>query len=411
MYKFTISAPGRVFLSGDPTRYNELCIAASLDQRTTLKFASTQSSPQFSGYIEINFISIRLYTLIPLTVLRGLFAQGNLNSQLTEADLYELVRNFVNSSSLMDVFGNNYDRNNRAHQLSLQAFFLLLILISRDGKTIISTQSSFSVEISTELAIGEGLGSSASFATCLAACFYRWLFRREDVFDEIDLIDIFSYVYECERIIYNSPTGLIDSVISVYGSMVRFQNKMSTNRHLQFDDIGNIPGMKILLVSSNVSQKTISEQNEQMEGMRQSYPFIESVQRNIDNVVNEFKDTLEDTEKKIDQIGLTEEQKLDYLKDCCVQLATLIRMNQGLLCVLGMSHPNLDVICAIARQFSISFAGKLANNGGGGYAFILLSPDSPATHINCILNKLKSLNFSAQITNLNCNGVRNEPTL
>ncbi|XP_071580186.1 uncharacterized protein [Temnothorax nylanderi] len=182
------------------------------------------------------------------------------------------------------------------------------------------------------------------------------------------------------------------------------------------NEFGNIPGMKILLVSSNVSQKTISEQNEQMEGMRLSYPFIESVQRNIDNVVDKFKDTLDDTEKKIcqmeiDMIGLREEQKLDYLKDCCIQLVTLISMNQGLLRALGMSHPNLDVICAIAWQLSISFAGKLTNNGGGGYAFILLSPDSPATHINCILNELKSHNFSAQITNLNCNGVRNEPTL
>ncbi|TGZ52707.1 Mevalonate kinase [Temnothorax longispinosus] len=309
------------------------------------------------------------------------------------------------------VFGrsDNYDCNDRAHLLSLQAFFLLLILVSRGDQIWVYTQSSWSVKISTKLPIGGGLGGSASFATCLAACFYRWLFRK-DVFNQRDLSRIRYYVQKCERIIFKSPTRLIDSVISVYGSIHVFENAWPTNERLRYYNIERIgkeiPGMKIALVYSNV-HKLISEQNKQMESMKQSFPFIKSIQSNIDNVVNKFKDILENTELMIGQRGLLEVQKLDYLKDGYVQLAKLIRMNQGLLRALGMSHPNLDVICnVITPLLSISFAGKLANNGGGGYAFILLSPDSPDAHIDPIVNAYKLHNFTAEITKLNCKGVR-----
>ncbi|XP_024874660.1 mevalonate kinase-like [Temnothorax curvispinosus] len=439
MYKFTISAPGRVFLSGDPMRYNKLCIAASLDQRTKLIFSLTPKA-QNEGHIEINFTSIRLYARIPLSATESFFELG-CNNQLTEANLRNLVRNFVDQLS-REVFGrsDNYDCNDRAHLLSLQAFFLLLILVSRGDQIWVYTQSSWSVKISTKLPIGGGLGGSASFATCLAACFYRWLFRK-DVFNQRDLSRIRYYVQKCERIIFKSPTRLIDSVISVYGSIYVFENAWPTNERLRYYNIERIgkgiPGMKIALVYSNV-HKLISEQNKQMESMKQSFPFIKSIQSNIDNVVNKIKVTLDDTELMIGQRDLLKVQKLDYLKDGYVQLAVnfilqtsilsiysenfihlltytlqkLIRMNQELLRALGMSHPNLDVICnVITPLLSISFAGKLANNGGGGYAFILLSPDSPDAHIDPIVNAYKLHNFTAEITKLNCKGVRNEPTL
>lgn len=84
----------------------------------------------------------------------------------------------------------------------------------------------------------------------------------------------------------------------------------------------------------------------------------------------------------------------------------LIQLNQGLLRALGMSHPNLEIICAIAKKFSL--AGKLMCNGGGGYAIILLLPNTTDELINQLLNELKCHNFSIKITKLNCSGVRIE---
>lgn len=71
-----------------------------------------------------------------------------------------------------------------------------------------------------------------------------------------------------------------------------------------------------------------------------------------------------------------------------------------------MSHPNLDIICAIAQSFSL--AGKLSCNGGGGHAIILLLPDSTDVIVNQLLDEFKSHSFPVKATNLNCNGVRVE---
>lgn len=87
-------------------------------------------------------------------------------------------------------------------------------------------------------------------------------------------------------------------------------------------------------------------------------------------------------------------------------MQTLLQLNQGLLCALGMSHPNLDVICAIAQSFSL--AGKLVGNGGGGHAIILLLPNSTGEVVNQLQNELKSHNFPVKTTNLNCSGARIE---
>ncbi|KYN13052.1 hypothetical protein ALC57_14734, partial [Trachymyrmex cornetzi] len=81
-------------------------------------------------------------------------------------------------------------------------------------------------------------------------------------------------------------------------------------------------------------------------------------------------------------------------------------VNQGLLCAMGMSHPNLDIICIIERDFSLG--GKITNNGGDGYAFILLLPNSTNEFIQELIKTFESHNFLAKIVTLNCNGLRIE---
>jgi len=80
-------------------------------------------------------------------------------------------------------------------------------------------------------------------------------------------------------------------------------------------------------------------------------------------------------------------------------------MHQGLLKTLGMSHPNLDIICTIARNFA--FAGKLASKNEGGYAFIFL-PNSTDENIHDLIVILESYDFLAKIATLNCSGIRIE---
>lgn len=290
MFKFNVSAPGRVFLYGDPVRYKELCTAASLNMRTKLTFSS-MLPPGHPYFIDINFSSIKLHVKILLGAFYMHFSNKHIYSVLSDTELHGMVRNFV--GSLKEYVGT-YEPDNRAHRLSLEAFFFLLLRIAYERNVKITT--SFKVEVSTELAIGEGLGSSASFATCLAACFYRWALLQQGVavyiFNDEHLIDISKYVQSCDCTIYNSPT-VIDSMICVYGSVQTFEKEVLLNMYC------DMPNIKILLVFSNVSQKTTVEQGEHVERTLRSYPFVESIQKNIDNVVQRSRKIFGGIEKKL----------------------------------------------------------------------------------------------------------------
>lgn len=85
-------------------------------------------------------------------------------------------------------------------------------------------------------------------------------------------------------------------------------------------------------------------------------------------------------------------------------LQTLININQGLLSTVQVSHPSLDRICAEAQKHSL--AAKLTGAGGGGYAYILLLPDTISETISVISQKLNADGFSVTLTSLGCDGVK-----
>ena len=81
-------------------------------------------------------------------------------------------------------------------------------------------------------------------------------------------------------------------------------------------------------------------------------------------------------------------------------------MNQGLRKALGMIHPNINTICAIARDSLLG--AEIAANRGGGYAFILLLPSNSDEYIQDLIKIFESHNFIAKVASLNCSGIRIE---
>ncbi|XP_018306322.1 mevalonate kinase-like [Mycetomoellerius zeteki] len=355
MYRFKVSAPGTMLLCG---QRNKTCVAAGLDMRTVLTFSSFPTKVVRRDFIEINFSSIQLHMKIPLRIFLLYFYNKNYDYADKRCMLLRTVKNFI---TFLTGFPGNYEPSNHAHQLSLQAFFFLLVSISYKKGIII--KSSFIVILSTELPIGEGLGSSASFVVCLAACFWRWsLLQKGKVryrFKSKDLIYISEYAYICDNIVFNSST-IIDIIISTYGMIKVFKGDT-----LRSNDFPDVPSMKILLVFSNVSQK---------------------IDRSMETKVKEHSCS-----------------SVDFILNSMETISIkIIHMNQGLLRALGTSHPSLDIICGIARDFSLG--GKIAATGGGGYAFILLLPNNSDEYIQDLIKMFESHNFPAKIANLNCSG-------
>ncbi|XP_011061535.1 PREDICTED: mevalonate kinase-like [Acromyrmex echinatior] len=386
MYRFNVSAPGTVFLCGEPKRRNQTCIAASLDMRTTLTFSSFPLSVVKIEFIGIDFPSIQLDMRISLRQFYVHFYGENYKNWTSCVMLHEAVKNFI--TTIMKDYEGTYKSNNQTHQLSLQAFFFLLILISQKENIIIT--STFMVKLSTELPIGEGLGSSASFAVCLAACFYRWSLLQKGIvvyeFGRQDLLKISSYAQKCESTIYNSST-CIDITISTYGMIKIFDGGITST--LRAKSFSNIPYLKILFFS-NVDQKTKSEKSMKIASVKNSDLLLNSILESIEVMSSTIVFML-------DSINLKVHNNLKNID--------IIHMNQGLLKSLGMSHPNLDIISAIARKFL--FAAKLAGKSESRHGFILL-PNASAEDIDNLITELKSYNFSAKITSLNCNGIRVE---
>ncbi|EGI61174.1 PREDICTED: uncharacterized protein LOC105150269 [Acromyrmex echinatior] len=387
MYRFTVSAPGTVILCGER---KQTCVAASLDMRTVLKFSSFPTE----DFIKIKFSSIGLRMKIPLRLFSLHFFKIEYDQMLDCFNLMQSVNSFIR---YMTGFPGDYEPNNRTHRLSLQAFLFLLIFISRkEGITI----KSFIMDVSSELPINENLGYSASFVVCLAACFWRWsrLLKGKVpcTFNSKDIIHIAEYAYICEEIVYSSFNA-INVTISTVGKMRVFKEKEQMSNIFL-----NVPSMKILLVFSNASNKSMRVKiNEYLSS------FADFTLYSLEILSNKFIETLEKINEKmvsLQQQEIVETNSID-LENYYKYLMDLIHINQGLLKALNTSHSNLDIICAIARNFSLG--GKIVASRSR-YAFILLLPNTSNELIQHLIKIFESHNFPAKITSLNCSGVRVE---
>lgn len=266
MIQFEISAPGKVILYGEhAVVYGKTALAASLNLRTKLKFSELNSN-----VIEIDFPCIDLYLKISLDEVLEYFQPSYSFNENTDR-LLEQVERFVSLQKF------TYD-GRRQDKLSLQAIIYLLVYIAYEEQIQIK---SFSISLNTELTISSGLGSSASFAVCLAGCFLHWarLLKGDvhDTFDKDDLEKISKYALSCERIMHGSPSG-IDNSVCTYGGIIEFRRGEPINV------LSNMPNLKILLVNTKVPRNT-KDLVERVVKLRQSYPaVIDSIFDSIDAV-------------------------------------------------------------------------------------------------------------------------------
>ncbi|XP_011631882.1 uncharacterized protein LOC105423719 [Pogonomyrmex barbatus] len=143
--------------------------------------------------------------------------------------------------------------------------------------------------------------------------------------------------------------------------------------------------------------------------MRDSCSIINPILDNINVLSNIAVDIFNQLEEELYLTGLT----IDDLQPCHLQnfydfLLDLIHMNQGLLSALGISQPNVNIICAIAQNYSLR--GKITYSDKCEHAFIILSPNFIDDDLAKLINELKAHNFSVTVTSLcgKWNGVRVE---
>ncbi|XP_029162479.1 mevalonate kinase-like isoform X2 [Nylanderia fulva] len=350
MASFKISAPSRIVLAGEHlASYQKYFVLTSLNRRTKLTF---RELPE--GWpIEIEFPDVNLQIQVPLEEVRGYFSEEQ-NNQLNQNFRIKYVKSFITFNGLWRTFQQRF---------SLQMFFCLLYSIAVNEKLVIG---SFHVHVTSNIPLDAGLGSSTSFAVCLAACFLHWYRLQNEPhanieFNHIDfLIDVELYVKYYEERLQDYQCTQIDTDVCVFGFVTI--SLLADYGEYAFEKCKEMARMKILLINS-------------------VYNWLDVISTNI-------------------RYANLVEQKLYYNN-----LQLYIRDIQILLRNYGLSNEAFDRIFTIADD--IEYSAKLTGFGPK-YAYIVLPPYITNNEIIEIATQLRNKNCLVISTSINCDGVRLE---
>ena len=192
----------------------------------------------------------------------------------------------------------------------------------------------FTAEISGELPVAMGLGSSASSAASLIAALAK--------FHEIDLSkeELFYLTNEVEKLVHGRPSG-IDSAVVVYGGLLAYRKGEAPKRiEVKWDDRYS------LVVACTKSKKNTGE-------------VVRSVLELAETFWDVFEPIYQAAERLVARaLKLLEDGNLDAI-------GTLMNVNQGLLYSINVSTLELERLIFLSRELGC-VGSKLTGAGRGG---------------------------------------------
>ncbi|XP_016837704.1 mevalonate kinase [Nasonia vitripennis] len=382
MASFRISAPGKVILFGEHSVvYGKTAVAASLGLRSSLHFTEL---PHEECIIHIKMPKLGISKILSL---------HQVEEDFHRLDFYSgIAMNHDAINQKLQKYVATLGFENPDQRLSMECFFYAMMQVIRSDQLRLS---SFILELDSELSIGAGAGSSASFTVCLVACFLHWSQLQKGTnlpneFDSPTLNKISHYALNCEKIMHGKPSG-IDNSVCTFGSVIEFRKPEPP----KFITLGS-KSLRVLLVDTKVARST-KLLVEKFGALSSSFPTI-------------FKDMLQVYDELamqaldiIKKIHATPENDQDRLLKHYDELSLLVDINQGLLATCQVSHETLDTICKTAKKYG--FSAKLTGAGGGGFAYVLIPPNVNNAKVEDLTNELKIQGFSVTETKLGGSGV------
>lgn len=354
--KFQVSAPGKIILHGEHSVvYNKPAIAGPIGLRTYFNFEETSEE-----FIELNYVRLDLYCRMSLT---------NANLMLSEIDCCDSVQpmdflqKFRGCKDFILKFVEFGDKNlDSKEEMAIGSTLYILNRILRHEK-VKTFKNSFSIKVDSDMSIGAGVGSSASYGVCISAGFFilsQILNGKLDdkKFSEFSfdgnhtiLEQISQWAFDSEVIMHEKPSG-IDNTICTYGQLIKFIRGQAPQ------PIKMNGKIDILLVDTKVTRST-SHIVGKVANFRNKYSNVansifDAMGHLVNDVVTLFESTKESDEKY-------------------QELSLLVSVNNNLLRSIGVSHPRLEKVFHIADSYN--FKAKLTGAGGGGCCFVLLPPN------------------------------------
>ncbi|XP_065046849.1 mevalonate kinase-like [Musa acuminata AAA Group] len=236
------------------------------------------------------------------------------------------------------------------------------------------------VVISSDLPLGSGLGSSASFCVALAASFLAlsdtitidksqggWLRLCEN---ELQLVN--RWAFEGEKIIHGKPSG-IDNTVSAFGNMIQF--RLGELIHIE----SSAP-LRMLITNTKVGRNTkalvagVSERaSRHPDAMAAVFTAVNSISKELSTIIQS---------PALDDISVTAREE---------KIEELMEMNQGLLQCMGVSHASIETVLRVTMKYKLT--SKLTGAGGGGCVLTLLPTLLSSAITDKVVAELESSGF------------------
>lgn len=201
--------------------------------------------------------------------------------------------------------------------------------------------SGLNVEISSELPVGSGLGSSA--AVCAAVI----KGVREYLGKPIDNEELFNLTLECEKIAHGNPSG-IDPAIVVYRGLIAYRKGQP------FERLKIKTPLELLIVNTGKPAESTKEMVEQVALNPNNLVIAEKIEDLVvkvrENLINggEIADLLNQNGILLEELGVVGEYTQDLSKELRAQGASVkitgaggVKAGSGMMIVMG---PNLTKI-------------------------------------------------------------------
>ncbi|RHZ75743.1 hypothetical protein Glove_209g162 [Diversispora epigaea] len=379
--QYLISAPGKVILFGEhAVVYGKTAIAGSLDGLRTYALFEKR----LDGYFELNFPDLGLRralswpkTNLPYHLIKHTDSEQQKDFMFNE-NLLQALKPIVNEGNMDDE--NQLDKFQQAAALA----FLYLVTniknkqISWDGMTI---------QISSSLPIGAGLGSSASYSVCLATGLLL-AFGHISLPDESNQLStlnsaelINQWAFQAEKVIQGNPSG-IDNAVATFGGAVSYKKG---SRHT---NLKGFHSFRFLIINTK-EPRDAKTQIEKVRVKREKYPqIINHILDAIDRISLSFIE--------LQSSGVSQEEMFKKLEE-------LIDLNHYLVNSLGVSHPSLEKIREITSEHNLH--SKLTGAGGGGCALTLVPDDMPPEDVQLVKEKLERNEFECYETPVGGHGI------
>ncbi|XP_046979324.1 mevalonate kinase [Schistocerca americana] len=399
-FSYSVSAPGKVILFGEHSVvYGKPAVAATLGVRTR---AYVQEISESKGTVRLELPQLDVNVTFDglFEKIESMASHPNSILQIPPYEFSWRCPEGVNLNLLKETISSltseyNLVHSNEEQEYSVTAFLMLFVgmLLGVDLEGQLTRFGGLLIRVESDVPMRAGLGSSAAYGVSLSGALVEFLRNRtqqlgrtsgnisrhgycpsqapHSLSEEMSVVSQWAFISEV--VMHGKPSGL-DNSVCTYGSAVQFCKGKKPVSILMPSNL------KVLLIDTGVPRNTL-----------QLVASVSEKHKRLNSVISSV----------LDAMGSVAVEVVAVLNDMCAAgdivstsmslLEELVDINQSLLKALGVSHPRLDEVVQLAATAGLH--AKLTGAGGGGYAFVFLSPSVEDNRVQLLKRLLAQHNF------------------